>query len=241
MTVTMDLGFKSTSFETVKDVEIPDAYYNRFSTGLDCIDELFGGLGLMPGSTSLLGAAPGTGKTTLLLQLFQSIQNTSGRRCGYISGEESVQQLSFTAKRLNVKSVQVANMNDVDHITDAFPSFDVIAIDSFQCLSTKAVKGKTKIQQYAIVKIINAAKRTGTKVFVICHYTKDGKIKGDSTVIHAPDCVINLYKGDPEKYGSHSVRVIEVEKNRFGPIGELALSMTQTGYNFETPIEVING
>lgn len=238
MTAAMELGFKSTGFDQLQNIIIPEAYNNRFSTGIDCIDELFGG-SLMPGSTTIIGASPGVGKTTLLMQLFQSLKTNSDKHCGYISGEESIHQLAFNAKRLNVKNVVVANMNDVDHICDHFPNFDVVAIDSFQCLTTKQVKGKTKTQQYAITKIVNTAQRTGTKVFVICHYTKDGKIKGDATVLHAPDCLVNLYKGDPEKYGSHSVRIIEVEKNRFGKTGQLALSMESSGYNFENPLETI--
>jgi predicted ATP-dependent serine protease len=67
--------------------------------------------------------------------------------------------------------------------------------------------------------------------------TKDGKIKGDSGIIHAVDCTMQIYKGDPEKYGHDEARIIEVSKNRFGKTGEITLRMGERGYDFNNPIK----
>ena len=55
----------------------------RFSTGMGELDRVLGG-GAVAGSLVLVGGAPGIGKSTLLLQICNSL--CSGRRVLYISG-----------------------------------------------------------------------------------------------------------------------------------------------------------
>ncbi len=65
-------------------------------------DRVLGG-GIVPGSLILLGGEPGVGKSTLLLQIAQSLRGC-GRRVLYVSGEESAQQIKMRAERLTISA-----------------------------------------------------------------------------------------------------------------------------------------
>ena len=67
----------------------------RFSTGMGELDRVLGG-GAVAGSLVLVGGAPGIGKSTLLLQICNSL--CVGRKVLYISGEESEKQLKMGIK-----------------------------------------------------------------------------------------------------------------------------------------------
>ena len=58
----------------------------RFSTGMGELDRVLGG-GAVMGSLVLVGGAPGIGKSTLLLQICQTLGQSY--RVLYVSGEES--------------------------------------------------------------------------------------------------------------------------------------------------------
>ena len=73
---------------------------SRTKTGFDELDRVLGG-GLVKGSLVLLGGEPGIGKSTLILQICNSI-NIDGKIL-YVSGEESAEQIKIRADRLNVK------------------------------------------------------------------------------------------------------------------------------------------
>ena len=70
----------------------------RISTKIKEFDRVLGG-GLVDGSLVLVGGDPGIGKSTLVLQAFDSIakQNTPVL---YVSGEESLEQTKLRADRL---------------------------------------------------------------------------------------------------------------------------------------------
>ena len=188
MSALMDLGLDQTKFAKVSNIDFGDRDASRFLIGIPTIDKLFGDKGVMPGTITIVSAGVGAGKTTFLLQVLESIALTANKRVGYVSGEEDVSQLAYNAHRIGVANVKVANMSDVDHICDSvLNKFDVIVIDSFQCLSSQVVKGKNKAQLYSIARLVKAVKATNCVVFIILHLTKDGKFKGDSTVGHAVD------------------------------------------------------
>jgi predicted ATP-dependent serine protease len=234
----MDLGIAETDFNIISNVEVIDDS-DRLMIGVPTLDNMFGGKGLMPGSIWTVCAPAGCGKTTLLLQTLDAIvHNNPDIEVGYVSGEESVEQIAYNARRINVKNVQVANISDTDKICDSVMNrFKVIAVDSFQCLTSKLVKGKAKTQLYSIARLVKAAKQSKCIVFNICHLTKDGKIKGDSTVIHAVDATLQIAKGDSEVYGHDEARIISVDKNRFGKTGETVLRMGSNGYDLTNTLK----
>ena len=154
----MNLGINQTEFTRVKDIKIPDIFYNRLKSGVEDFDKLFGE-GLLPGASATLTAQAGCGKTTFLLQLLEHL-NQAGYDVGYASGEENCFQLAFTCKRLDVKGVSIANVTDVDTIAEAMEENDVMVVDSFQALTTKTKMNSRALEQYAISTLCNKAKET---------------------------------------------------------------------------------
>ena len=69
----------------------------RTSTGFDELDRVLGG-GLVKGSLILLGGEPGIGKSTLILQLCNTVEGEGSVL--YVSGEESAEQIKLRADRL---------------------------------------------------------------------------------------------------------------------------------------------
>jgi len=71
----------------------------RLDAGIGEVNRVLGG-GIMKGSAVLIAGEPGTGKSTLMLQLASRVQ--SGGRTLYVSGEESPAQIRLRAERLGV-------------------------------------------------------------------------------------------------------------------------------------------
>jgi len=216
-------------FTVVSDVKIPDIYFRRFKTGRDEVDEVFSKEGFIPGATFTLAAPAGSGKTSMLLQTLELLHQT-GKKTAYISGEESVQQLAFTCKRLNVKNVSVANITNVEDIFDAVEhnKFDIIVLDSLPALrSREKISGK-KLEEYLSNYICAKAKKLECVVGIILHMTKAGTYKGSTLLPHSVDCNILMKCNEIDR----DVREFIVTKNRFGSICETAFRMTSTGFDF---------
>ena len=64
----------------------------RIGTGIAELDRVLGG-GLVPGSLVLLGGEPGVGKSTPVLQRCSARIGAHARRCCYVAGEESPEQV----------------------------------------------------------------------------------------------------------------------------------------------------
>jgi hypothetical protein len=78
-----------------------------------------------------LAAPRGSGKTTLLMQMMQGITTFNPtRKCIYLSGEEYVEQLAYTANRINTPDVLLHNETDIDTIATITEEYDVMGIDS---------------------------------------------------------------------------------------------------------------
>ena len=109
---------------------------NRFKTGLNELDRILGG-GIVSGSLILLGGEPGVGKSTLALQLALILKQS---KILYVSGEESEEQISLRAQRLNNSNPQCYILgeteleNIISHAENMKPG--LIIIDSIQTVST---------------------------------------------------------------------------------------------------------
>ena len=218
------------SFQRAGDVEIPEIFSRRFKTNREDLDALFGGSGFLPGMSFTLAAGPGTGKTTLLIQMLELLER-SGKKTAYVSGEESVQQLAFTCKRLGVTRVSVANLTNIEDIFDAVEKnrFDIVILDSMPALtSRKKLRGR-QLEEYLSNYIVTKSKELEVVVGVILHFTKGGTYKGSTLLPHSVDCNIVMTKSKDNPV----IREIEVTKNRYGSSGYTAFMMTPTGFTFE--------
>lgn len=221
-------------FTTVSKVQIPSTYFRRFKTGKDEIDEIFGKEGFIPGSTFTIAAPPGSGKTTILLQTLEFLQNT-GKQTAYISGEETVQQLAFTCNRIGVENVAVANMTVIEDVFDAVKAskINMIVLDSLPSLRSREKIHGRRLEEYLSNYICSKAKELECVVVIVMHMTKMGTYKGTTLLPHSVDCNI-LMKCNTDDI---NVREFNVTKNRFGALCETAFRITSVGFDF-TKIDV---
>ena len=222
----------ATQFQRISDIVVPDVFNRRFKTGVADLDVALGGDGFVPGSTFTLAGEPGAGKTTLLLQVLELLEK-SGKHTAYISGEESIYQLAFVARRLQLKKVSIANMTCVEDIFDSVKEngFGMIVLDSLPSLRSRdeGLSGKA-LEEYLANYITSKAKEYEVVVGIVLHITKQGKYKGSTLLPHSVDANIMLRKSDED----YAIREIEVTKNRFGSSGFTAFPMSEVGFVFES-------
>jgi predicted ATP-dependent serine protease len=218
------------NFTRAQDVVIPEIYNRRYKTGKEDLDNIFGGCGFMPNLTFTLAAAPGTGKTSMLLQILELLEHTD-KRTAYISGEENVEQLAFASKRLNVESVPLANMTDIDDICDAIiqNKFDFVVLDSLPAITSRHKMNKKQLNEYITTKLVKTAKQHEIVIGVILHFTKAGTYKGDTLLPHSVDMNIIMTRNKDD----YNLRDVDVTKNRFGSAGQAIFEMTGRGFTFE--------
>ena len=209
------------------ELSTPD--YIRTETGLSELDRVLGG-GLVTGSVVLLSGEPGIGKSTLLLQICDTL--CQGRRALYVSGEESRSQLKLRAERLGVSSEElyVLTETNIDTILDEAKRIkpDVIIADSVQTMYSDRIASApgsiTNVKEVALA-FIAKAKSEGISVILVGHVNKEGGIAGPKVLEHMVDAVLN-FEGDKRQ----SYRIIRANKNRYGSTNEIGVfEMTDKG------------
>jgi DNA repair protein RadA/Sms len=201
----------------------------RTATNISELDRVLGG-GLVHGSVTLIGGDPGIGKSTLLTQTLASLSQSLP--CLYVSGEESLQQISMRAHRLGLedRGLKLLSETCVENIitlsSESKPK--VIVIDSIQTIYTEALQsapGAIAQVRESAAQLVRFAKQTGTALFLVGHVTKEGTLAGPRVLEHMVDTVL-YFEGDPgERY-----RMVRAIKNRFGAVNELGIfAMTDEG------------
>lgn len=201
----------------------------RFPTGIGEFDRLLGG-GLVKGQITLLAGAPGIGKSTLMLQVAAALAKT--QKVLYISGEESINQISGRAQRLGVNSENIFLHceTDIQKIIESVEqvSPDVLVLDSIQTVyhpefaSSAGTVGQVR---ECAAELVRLCKPKGIITFVLGHVTKDGELAGPKVLEHMVDSVLYF---DTEK--DNVLRLLRPHKNRFGSTGEIGLfKMTGSG------------
>ena len=226
----MKLNINKTKFEKISNVDVPDIFYSRLRSGIEVVDNAFGD-GFLPSSTIVMSGEPGTGKTTFLLQVLESLA-VRKYNVGYVSGEECIELMKVNCDRIGVKNIMACNETKIDTILKQIPEFDALVIDSFQSLNSS--KRGLAHEKYCVEKICEAAKKHQTAVFIISHITKTGKMKGSTLLPHSVDVVCHLSRHDDfDEYEDKSV-TLNITKNRFGPTLVRELNFTARGYDWTT-------
>jgi predicted ATP-dependent serine protease len=229
----MDLNFNSTRLQKVSDIQIPDIFNRRLKTGINKIDSLFDE-GILPGSALTLTAPAGCGKTTFMLQVLQGLTK-NGYNVGYFSGEESIYQLAYTARRVESEDVQIANVTDIDEIKSHMSGdLDFVVVDSFQALTTSKKMNSRQLEKYAVQELTRHSKETECTIVFIMHLTKSGDLKGGTIVPHTVDANLKIVR-NPEA-DDDAARIVFFEKNRFGPLNELECLIERAGFNFDAEV-----
>ena len=215
---------KITALGDVKIADVP-----RAPTGQIELDRVLGG-GLVPGAVILIGGDPGIGKSTLLLQTLAAL--SQHEKVLYVSGEESLQQISLRSKRLQLpaESIQLLAETQAETIIEQASSLKptVLVIDSIQTMHTgllqSAPGGVGQVRESA-AQLVRYAKQTNTALFLVGHVTKDGALAGPRVLEHMVDTVL-YFEGER----SGRLRLLRAIKNRFGAVNELGVfAMTEAG------------
>ena len=201
----------------------------RYITGINELDRVLGG-GIVKGSVTLLSGDPGIGKSTILLQICNALQNNL--KLLYVSGEESATQIKMRASRIGIESDNVSIMTETDvvsiceYIKTAKP--DLVMIDSIQTMQIAELSSSVG----SIVQVresTNMLLRTGKSleipIIIVGHVNKGGEIAGPKVMEHIVDTVL-YFEGERNQ----SYRILRGIKNRFGSTNEIGVfEMTETG------------
>ena len=205
---------KLTSLSSISFTKI-----QRTQTKIPEFDRVLGG-GLVPGQVILLAGEPGIGKSTLLLQLANSLGNFI-----YVSGEESAQQIKIRAKRLDIKKdVNLIEETDLENVLETIYGAQKpngVIIDSIQTMQTNDLTGLAgsvgQVRECSF-RYLKYAKENNVPVFLVGHVTKEGTVAGPAVLAHIVDTVL-WFEGDK----TTPLRILRAVKNRFGPTDEVGI------------------
>ena len=204
----------------LSEIEIIDD--ERTSTGITEFDRVLGG-GIVKGSLVLVGGDPGIGKSTLLLQMCQTIKTDA--TILYTSGEESQKQIKIRADRLNVTNSNLmflseTNMTEIENtISNIKPDFLIIdSVQTIFCPEIDSAPGSVTQIREVTLNLMKIAKTNNISIFLVGHVTKEGAIAGPKILEHMVDCVL-YFEGESH----HFHRILRGVKNRFGSTNEIGV------------------
>ncbi|WP_069999505.1 DNA repair protein RadA [Cellulosilyticum sp. I15G10I2] len=195
----------------------------RTTTGKEELDRVLGG-GIVKGSLILVGGDPGIGKSTLLLQICETI-GAQNKSVLYVSGEESVAQIKMRAERLGVATPNLSllaetNVNIIEVlIKEEKPNLVIIdSIQTVYCEEVSSAPGSVSQVREATHTLMNLAKGYGITIMIVGHVTKEGSLAGPRVLEHMVDTVL-YFEGERHA----SFRILRAVKNRFGSTNEIGV------------------
>jgi DNA repair protein RadA/Sms len=215
----------------ILDIEVPAALRRRIKTGVTFFDDALGGKGLTPSAVTYFCGTPGSGKTTMMLTLANSLTR-KGAIVLFNTAEESLYQIRMTTERLKLRSGFIAGqetnvpklLTQCDQLRAANPGKDfILIIDSLQCMDDgKFNSGRitTATAERSLHLITNYCKEHLVNAIIIGQVNKSGKMAGTNKLKHMVDAMMHLdvERKDQDLFGC---RVLTTEKNRFGGAGHI--------------------
>lgn len=202
-----------------------------FSSGMEELDRVFGGQ-IVTGGVTLLSGRPGNGKSTLLSSIASYVGNHVGSVL-YSSGEESKKQgkKRFEERmKLTSDDVWLLHTTNIETIERSIQEVNpvLVIVDSIQMLGdpgiSSAMGGVAQVEA-CTARLVHIAKTEGVAIIIIGQVLKDGEIAGSNKLQHMVDTVLYL---EGEK--TNDLRIVRVNKNRFGSTMELGVfQMTGKG------------
>ena len=224
-------GFKS---EAIKMKDVLTTEEDIIVTGNEEFNRVMGG-GMVSDGVTSLSARPGTGKSTLLLQIANNLAEL-GKCVLYNSSEESDKQIKKRANRVlknNInENLYITTATSVEQLEHEIKSLDcdIIICDSLnkmismECPNSRS--GSTVHAETCLASITELCKRSNKPraSILICHVTKEDDTRGSMTIQHDTDTVLKL-EGDE----GDDLRILRAQKNRFGELDTGLFIMSNDG------------
>lgn len=228
----LNVGIKGLEKGTnINELEVPKQLRDRKKVNIAWFDDALGGDGIVPSSVMMLTGTPGAGKTTMLLQIANSITK-AGHICLYNTGEESLFQVKMVVERLGLhegfyvgQDTMITDLIDhAEMLRKANPNKQLFILqDSLQTLDDNiavARGGANSMTPLRCTEVLTDwAKENYGVVIFIGHVTKDGEFLGKNGIKHAIDIHCHIYVDKSKKSETYGERIFEVTKNRFGCSG----------------------
>jgi DNA repair protein RadA/Sms len=225
----------------ILDIEVPEALRKRVRSGLGYFDDALGGKGFTPSAVTLFTGTPGAGKTTMMLELANSL-SAHGSSVLFNTAEESLYQLKMTVERLRLRTGFIAGqetmvpklLENCDNLRKKNPNKPFfLIVDSLQCLNDGKYgdhQTNSKTSSRSLQMITDYCKTNFCNAIIIGQVTKSGQMAGANVLKHMVDAMITLdvERKDEDLMGC---RILQVEKNRFGGAGHIFfLALREAGF-----------
>lgn len=229
----------------IMEVPVDPRLRVNFRTGVDWYDLAIGGKynpGMRPSMVELMTAVPGGGKTTLCLQLADSITRRKHIAL-YNTREQSLEDIKMTCERIGIERGFICDEKYMleellEHATYLMlkePGKQlVLIIDSLKTMDdgfygNGTVNSMTPIR--VMRRIIEFCKATYAIAIVIGHVNKKGEFEGKQTLKHDLDAHAHIHFDQNKKSETYGKRILRLSKNRCGPItmSGTILDMTDQG------------
>ncbi len=225
----------------ILDVEVPEQLRKRHKSGLVYFDDALGGRGFTPSAVTLFTGTPGAGKTTMMLELADSLTG-HGSNVLFNTAEESLYQLKMTVERLRLRHGFSAGqetmvpqlLENCDKLREKDPKKPFfLIVDSLQTLNDGKYgehSTNSKTTERSLQMITDYCKENFCNAIVIGQVTKNGQMAGANVLKHMVDAMVTLdvERKDDDLMGC---RVLTTEKNRFGGAGHIFfLALRENGF-----------
>ncbi len=222
----LNVGIKGLEHGTqLSSIKVPDKLKQRINTGIDFVNDALGGKGFTPSVCGLFTGTPGSGKTTMMLQLAAALAKKHGAKSVlFNTAEESLYQTKMQAERLRLNTEFTVGQDIMvdkllEHANKIGAKF--LIVDSLQTMNDGKWGDKTnsKTPQRVLQRITEWCKENYTCALIIGQVNKDGKMSGNNILKHMVDLHLHLSINQDPKSEWMGFREMEVEKNRFGASG----------------------
>ncbi|MEG1972103.1 MAG: ATPase domain-containing protein, partial [Oscillospiraceae bacterium] len=161
--------FDSAAVKSLKDINSSEEM--RYVTDIGELDRVLGG-GMVPGEIVLISGDPGIGKSTLLLQMCNSVKKDM--KILYATGEESSRQIKLRALRLGVEGENLfiyagTNLMSIIGIIEEQKP-DLVVVDSIQTMMISEISSSagsiTQIRE-CTQQLIKTGKTNEIPIFLV--------------------------------------------------------------------------
>lgn len=190
----------------------------RTSTGIESVDTVFGGGGIVDGSVNMCWGLGGSGKSTLLVQI-AACAAFGPALLAQSEQPESVVMSTIArlgAKRPGFDVVATADPEAAMRVMEA-KRYRLVVVDSLQ---DYAEGGRNIGKLQRVGRGFTAlARRIGATMLIVSHSIGTGKQAGGEANVHGVDATFEVTGDLSDEHGARFFRVL---KNRFGGSGRTA-------------------